>query len=812
MIFEGGSSAGSGIANTAGASITNNGTLSFLNSSTGGSAGEGATIANNLTLNFGTLGATDTSSADHATIANGISGIASGTLNFNASTTAGNANITNNFGFVQFFDSSAAGSATITNNSTLNFFGSSTASNAAITNTQSITFSNTSTAGSATITSNNGGGVFIGDTASGGIARFIMNSGGTLDISDLTNGGTTAGSIEGDATSAVFLGANNLTVGGNNLSTTFAGVIQDRGDTPATGGALTKVGTGTLILSGTNTYTGPTTVSAGTLQVDGSIVTSNMTTVGGGTLSGTGTVGNTQVNSGILAPGPAMGVGTLSVRGSLAFQSAAFYMVGISGSSSSQTTVVANTATLGGATVEIANGSTVTPGVKYTILTTLKGGTVSGTFNATPITFDNLKGTLTYDATDVFLTFRFNSLAPLLPPNAPTNVVNTVNAIDTFITNGGTLPVGFQNLFNLSPAQLVIALTQRDGEAATDAEKGAFTLMTQFLDLLLDPFVDGRTGSLGVGASNFAPEQEASFPPDIALAYGALLKAPPKPAFEQRWSVWGSGFGGSATTNGNATIGSNNVTASDFGFAVGADYRYSPDTVLGFALAGAGTNWGLSQNLGGGRSDAFMLGGYGITHFGSLYLTGDLAFADHWFSTNRSAGGDQLTARFNGQSYGARVEAGYRYAMPVNGTIVGLTPYAAVQGQWFHTGAYKETDATGGGFALSFGAMNAHDTRSELGGRVDELTTLNGMPVQLRARVAWAHDWVSNPALGAVFQALPGGAFTVNGAIAPKDSALTTAGAQFYLTPRLSFLAKFDGEFASNAQTYAGTGTLRYAW
>jgi uncharacterized protein with beta-barrel porin domain len=156
--------------------------------------------------------------------------------------------------------------------------------------------------------------------------------------------------------------------------------------------------------------------------------------------------------------------------------------------------------------------------------------------------------------------------------------------------------------------------------------------MTQFLGLLLDPSVDGRTG-----ASNFAPEQQASFPPDVALAYAALVKAPPKPKFEQRWTVWGAGFGGSNTTNGNATIGSNNVTASDFGFAVGADYHYSPDTLLGFALAGAGTNWGLAQNLGGGRSDAFMVGGYGITHFGPAYLAADAAFANHWFSTSRTA-------------------------------------------------------------------------------------------------------------------------------------------------------------------------------
>ena len=89
---------------------------------------------------------------------------------------------------------------------------------------------------------------------------------------------------------------------------------------------------------------------------------------------------------------------------------------------------------------------------------------------------------------------------------------------------------------------------------------------------------------------------------------------------------------------------------------------------------------------------------------------------------------------------------------------------------------------------------------------------LNGMPLVLRARAAWAHDWVTNPALGAVFQALPGAAFTVNGAAPPKNSALASAGAELHLTRNWSFAGKFDGEFASGSQTYAGTGTLRYAW
>ena len=59
------------------------------------------------------------------------------------------------------------------------------------------------------------------------------------------------------------------------------------------------------------------------------------------------------------------------------------------------------------------------------------------------------------------------------------------------------------------------------------------------------------------------------------------------------------------------------------------------------------------------------------------------------------------------------------------------------------------------------------------------------MPLVLRGRLAWAHDWVSNPSLGAVFQALPGSNFTVNGAAPPANSALTTAAAELHLTREL---------------------------
>jgi outer membrane autotransporter protein len=246
--------------------------------------------------------------------------------------------------------------------------------------------------------------------------------------------------------------------------------------------------------------------------------------------------------------------------------------------------------------------------------------------------------------------------------------------------------------------------------------------------------------------------------------------------------------------------------------AVGVDYHFSPDTVAGVALAGGGTNWGLAQGLGGGMSDAFQAGVYGVTRWGPAYLAGAFAFTNHWMSTDRFAAfGDHLTASFNAESYGGRVESGYRFAIPL--AALAVTPYAAIQAQSFHTPSYNETDGNAGGFALSYNSRTGSDTRSELGSRFDYLAVANAdMILTLRARAAWAHDWVSDPTLTPVFQALPGASFNVNGASPVHDSALASAGAEIKLRNGWALLAKFDGEFANRSQTYAGMGMVRYAW
>ena len=291
-----------------------------------------------------------------------------------------------------------------------------------------------------------------------------------------------------------------------------------------------------------------------------------------------------------------------------------------------------------------------------------------------------------------------------------------------------------------------------------------------------------------------------------------LTKAPPQPpnAFDQRWTAWGAAYGGASTTNGDPVVGSTDVTTDTYGFAAGMDNHVTPDTVLGFALAGGGTNWSLAQNLGNGRSDAFQAGVYGKPQSGPAYLAAALAFANHWMTTDRTAPlGDQLTARFDAQSYGG---AGRSRLSLCGEADDGVTPYAASRRNVPHAELQRErSDRRRLRAFLQRDDRDRHAQRARRAlRRSDGART---MPVTLRARLAWAHDWVSNPSLGAAFQALPGGSFVVNGPALPKNSALTTRGrrtAHHAETRRCS--ARFDGEFAAGSQTYAGSGTLRYAW
>jgi autotransporter-associated beta strand protein len=879
LFFNGSSSAGS-------ATITSNGTLIFNTSSTAGSA----TITNTNGISF-----VQNSSAGSATIAN------SGNIDFYTNSSAGSAAITNTFDLI-FRNNSTAGSADITNHGLVDFRNASTAANATIHNDGTLLFEFTSTGGNATVA--NSGSVRFGYTATGGNAAFT-NNGGTIDFSASTgpNGDRklSAGSIAGDGT--VYLGADQLTLGGNNLGTTFSGVISDCGTGSScyaghgTGGALVKAGTGVLTLTGSNIYTGGTTVTAGTLQlgnggtsgsilgaislnggnfavdrsntvsldgaisgsgsfsqigagntiltaantytgatsvnagtlsVNGSILNSNVTVNAGGTLGGNGTVGNTTINNGgALLAGAVGAPGTLTVNGSLMMTSAAAYVV-FGNATAIGKTVVTGTAGIGGmATISLASTGGYHAGT-FTIL--VANGGLNGTFSTI-----NVLGTpgssvrnphLVYDAHEVFLVLDPGTISPLLPNNTSANARAVAAGFDAAILSGANPGGGFNTLLSLSGAALTGALSQASGETAAGSQATTFSAMTQFVGLLLDPFLDGRGEpvSPSSGGSPFAEEESSTLAyasngkprsKSERDAYAAIYrKAPVAQTYDPRWSVWAAGFGGSQTTDGNGNVGSNSATSRVFGTAAGADYIFSPRTIAGFALAGGGTNFSVA-NGGSGRSDLFQAGAFIRHNVGAAYISGALAYGWQDITTDRTvtiAGIDRLRARFNANAYSGRVEGGYRFVTPWMGGV-GLTPYAAGQFTTFNLPAYVEQVLSGANtFALAYASKSVTASRSELGVRTDKSWAMQDSILTLRGRLAWAHDFNPDRSIAATFQTLPGASFVVNGAAQASDSALTTAAAEIKWLNGFSLAATFEGEFSNVTRSYAGKGVARYAW
>jgi uncharacterized protein with beta-barrel porin domain len=148
-------------------------------------------------------------------------------------------------------------------------------------------------------------------------------------------------------------------------------------------------------------------------------------------------------------------------------------------------------------------------------------------------------------------------------------------------------------------------------------------------------------------------------------------------------------------------------TSSIYGTAVGADYLFSPNTIAGFALAGAPISASMD------RAPAIPI----------------CSSSAHMCATpNRivtAAGFDQLQAKFNANAFSERLEGGYRFVAPWTGGL-GITPYAAAQFTTFDLLSYAESVLSGSGaFALAYGAKDVTDTRSELGIRTEQAPGIN---------------------------------------------------------------------------------------
>jgi uncharacterized repeat protein (TIGR01451 family) len=231
----------------------------------------------------------------------------------------------------------------------------------------------------------------------------------------------TIGSLTGDG--AVLLGAGGvLTVGGDNSSTTYAGVMSGTG-----AAKLVKMGSGTLTLNAANTHP-LTVVQEGSVIATGT-APSMAVTINGGTLGGTGRTAAVTATGGAIAPG-ITGIGTgILATGNLTLSAPSAVNVDLNG-----TTIgtgydqidVTGTVSLGGATLHVALGFVPPSFSTFTIINNDSTDAVTGTFAGLPqggrLTVGGVSFSISYtggSGNDVVLT----ALPP--PPTATADAAST---------------------------------------------------------------------------------------------------------------------------------------------------------------------------------------------------------------------------------------------------------------------------------------------------------------------------------------------------------------------------------------------------
>jgi outer membrane autotransporter protein len=604
--------------------------------------------------------------------------------------------------------------------------------------------------------------------------------GATLALNSLNQ---TIGSLAGAG--AVTLGSATLTTGNDGTSTTFAGVLSGSG-------GLTKVGGGTLSLTGANTYTGETTVNGGTLVVNGSLAGSVIVN-SGGTLRGNGTFGSLVANGGILAPGNS--IGTFTVNGNFA-QNGVVYQVEVNAAGQSDRINASGTATISGGTVQVlAQAGTYARNTTYTILNATGG--VSGAYSNVTSNFAFLTPSLSYDANNVYLMLFQSSSAFAAGAQTPNQyavgtVLDQVNATAT-----GDLSNALNALSVLSNTQGPAALNAISGQQYANFGTMNTNVSAMFMNALGQQMANAR-GNRGAGQ-----RQALARACEIENCDGV-----------GPWSAWASALGGlgSVLGDGNAST----LTFNFGGAAAGIDYRFDPRFLAGVGVGYThGTQW-VNGFLGQGWSDSVSVAAYGSFTQSGFYADALAGYAYFGNQMQRQIAIPGLQPRTASGSTGAnqflgQVESGYKLAVYAP-AMASITPFARLQISSVTQNAFSESGAQS--LSLDVGQQTTNSLRTTIGADFASAIDLgHDRMLEFTIRLGWQHEFAdTGRPITAAFAGAPGNSFTVYGAAPVRDSAVVGFSAMTDIADATQVYLRYDGGVGGGTDNHAVNLGVRFSW
>ncbi|MEW6386615.1 MAG: autotransporter-associated beta strand repeat-containing protein [Thermodesulfobacteriota bacterium] len=612
--------------------------------------------------------------------------------------------------------------------------------------TGSLTLSGTNTYNNTTLTA---GTLIAGNDTPFGTGNLTINGGalqasGTRSLNEtVTVGGDFA--ISGAASDNLTLGGT-INLGGATRTITVNSAGTSNLSAVISNGALTKAGTGSLTLSGANTYAGLTTVQAGTLNLTGGV--RDTTVSAGGTLTGTGTVTGALNNSGTINPGNSPG--TLNVDGSFTQGAGGTLQVEIASPTSYDRIVVTGapgTASLNGTVAPILSGGYLprTNQIIPDIITTTGG--LTGTFSQ--IANQRISRTLYWQPLYTSTSFSLQALGRYTFPDL--NLSRNQQAVAVMLdrlssTATGDLADVLEVINSLTTnAQVQNAYNEISIRKYASLASLTFPATHMQFQRLKNRLANWRWESQGLD-TGFSPTR-----PEMRLGQGELLAfndldlsglftGHKENARDRPWGLYLSPM---------ATWGKQEGTPYQTGFrylngglALGMDYRVSPNLLVGLGAGYYHTSAALGETGGGFQVHTLPVNAYLAFSRNSFYLNGSVGYALNLYNLARNIkfGTINRTARGSttGNQLSAFAETGYD--LKLGKLIVG--PTLSLQFTRLWTEAFTEDDA--GSLSLKVGRQSAASLQSGVGGRLAYQGKVGKVTVVPQIYASYQHEFANN--------------------------------------------------------------------
>ncbi|HJR30343.1 MAG TPA: autotransporter domain-containing protein [Pseudomonas sp.] len=526
-------------------------------------------------------------------------------------------------------------------------------------------------------------------------------------------------------------------------------------------GSLIKSGAGRLMLTGDNTYRGPTTINGGLLAVNGSL-TSAVTVNDSGTLGGNGRVAALTANAGgSVAPGNS--IGTLQVSGDVTFAPGSTYAVELSPSSSDQI-IAGGMATISGATVSLSleNSPTLLStrqvqsllGNQYNILQAAGG--IQGQFGAVLPDYLFIGGSLDYAATGIQLSVERNATTFASVGQTP-NQRSVAAAVEGL---GAGNAVYESLLLSLTASSAQQAFQQLSGE------------------------IYPALGSVLINDSRYLRD-----------AVGERLNE----ANGSRSNGWIKALGAwGKTDDRHDTAG---YTTSIGGLLAGVDGAVDDETRVGL-VAGYSDS---SVNMGSGthssaQVDSYHLGAYAGHEMGAWRLSAGGAYSWHRADVKRDLQYGDVSAKQK-----AKVDAGTTQMFGEAAYRLNLQPLAL---EPFANLAYVHLDTEGFTEKGDAAALKSRGDRRDavlgtLGVRALKTVTLSGQQqLDLSGSLGWQHNLSDTDSEQHLAFASGGSPFAVESSPPVRDAALVGAHASLALSRDIRLNLDYTGQLASHEKSH----------